>query len=46
MAASNIEKRRKIRALEAKRDALMEAKGKNASELAKVRAELKHQRRG
>ena len=41
MAKSSIDKRRKIRALEAKRDALLEGKNKSASELAKVRAELK-----
>jgi len=41
MAKSNIERRRKIRALEARRDSLMQAKNKNQSELAKVRAELK-----
>jgi len=44
--ASSLEQRRRIRALEAKRDMLMESKKKNASELAKVRAELKHQRKG
>lgn len=41
MAKSSIEKRRKLRALEAKRDALLESKTKSATELAKVRAELK-----
>lgn len=41
MAKTNIERRRKIRALEAKRDSLMQSKNRNQSELAKVRAELK-----
>ena len=41
MAKSSIEKRRKIRALEAKRDLLMASKSKSTTELAKVRAELK-----
>jgi hypothetical protein len=41
MATSSIEKRRRIRALEAKRDVLMESKTKSQTELAKVRAELK-----
>jgi predicted nucleic acid-binding Zn-ribbon protein len=39
--ATNIERRRRIRALEAKRDSLMQNKNKNQAELAKVRAELK-----
>jgi hypothetical protein len=43
--ATSVDKRRKIRALEAKRDSLQEAKSKNLAELAKVRAELKHQRK-
>jgi|WetSurMetagenome_2_1015567.scaffolds.fasta_scaffold30390_4 hypothetical protein len=41
MAKTNIERRRKLRALEARRDALMQASQKNKTELAKVRAELK-----
>lgn len=41
MAAGQILHRRKIRALETKRDQLLEAKTKQVSELAKVRAELK-----
>jgi hypothetical protein len=41
MAKTSLEKRRKVRELEAKRDALLQAKKKNHSELAKVRAELK-----
>jgi len=44
MAKSTIGKRRKIRALEAKRDALLEASSKNKTELAKVRAELKSEK--
>jgi hypothetical protein len=39
--ATNVEKRRRIRALEAKRDQLMQSKVKNVTELAKIRAELK-----
>lgn len=45
MSSSNIDKRRKIRALEAKRDQLTETKNKSVSELAKIRAELKHARK-
>lgn len=41
MAKQNIEKRRRIRALEARRDKLMVSKSANTTELAKVRAELK-----
>jgi hypothetical protein len=41
MARTSLEKRQRIRALEAKRDALLGAKKKNHSDLAKVRAELK-----
>jgi hypothetical protein len=37
----NLEQRRKVRALEAKRDQLMVAKEKAATELTKTRAELK-----
>lgn len=39
-----IERRKKIRALEAKRDSLTESKKKAAQQLAVVRAELKHAR--
>lgn len=45
MAGSNISKRRKIRALEAKRDKLLEAKQKAIVALATVRAELKTTRK-
>ena len=38
---SNIDRRRSVRALEAKRDALLQNQEKNKTELAKVRAELK-----
>jgi hypothetical protein len=41
MARTSLEKRTKVRALEAKRDALLMAKKKNTSDLAKVRAELR-----
>lgn len=41
MAKSSIEKRRKIRELEAKRDKLLTSKTQSQTELAKVRAELK-----
>jgi len=41
MARTSVEKRRKLRALEAKRDSLLESKTKNRSELAKIRAEIK-----
>jgi len=44
MASSNIERRRRIRALEAKRDELKVKKDKATSELKKVGAELKHER--
>lgn len=37
---ASIDKRRRVRALEAKRDSLLEAQTKNKTELAKVRAEL------
>lgn len=43
--ATNIEKRRKIRALEAKRDTLLQQKQKATSGLAIVRAELKSLRK-
>jgi len=42
--ATSIEMRRRIRALEAKRDKLVEVSAKSKSELTKVRAELKHVR--
>lgn len=38
---SGIDRRRAIRALEAKRDGLLQAQVKTRTELAKVRAELK-----
>jgi hypothetical protein len=41
MAKTSIDKRRKVRELEARRDALLVSKQKNVTELAKVRAELK-----
>jgi hypothetical protein len=44
MAASTIEKRRKIRALEAKRDQLQESKKKAETQLKLTRTELKHLR--
>lgn len=42
--ATNIQQRRKIRALEAKRDSLKEKKDSATTELKKVAAELKHER--
>jgi len=46
MATKNsVAQRRKVRALEAKRDQLIETKEKTTKALAVVRAELKHQRR-
>jgi len=44
MAKSTIENRRKMRELEAKRDKLLVMGAKSKSELAKVRAEIKHMR--
>jgi len=44
--ATTIEKRRKIRALEAKRDSLLEQAKKAKAGLATVRADLKHARKG
>lgn len=44
MARMTIEKRRKVRALEAKRDALIESNKKGKNRLASVRAELKSTR--
>jgi len=46
MAASTIEKRRKIRALEAQRDKYLEVTKTARSKLATLRAELKHMRKG
>jgi len=46
MAKTSIEKRRKVRQLEAKRDALMASKQKSLAELAKTRAELKSTKKG
>jgi len=45
MATTNIEKRRKLRALEAKRDKLLEAQANAKKGLAMVRAELKQAKR-
>jgi hypothetical protein len=42
---SSVDHRRKIRALEAKRDALIQASEKNRQQLTLVRADLKHQRK-
>lgn len=42
---SSVAQRRKIRALEAKRDQLIEAAQKNKQQLTVVRADLKHQRK-
>jgi len=42
MATSSLEKRRKIRALEARRDALMKKRTDADGDLKKVRVELKH----
>jgi hypothetical protein len=42
---SSVAHRRKIRALEAKRDALIESSEKNKQQLTIVRADLKHQRK-
>jgi len=44
-AKSSIEHRRKVRALEAKRDALIKAAEKTKMQLAVVRADLKHTRK-
>jgi hypothetical protein len=41
MARTSLEKRRKVRELEARRDALLSSKKKTAVDLSKVRAELK-----
>lgn len=45
MAKSTLEHRRKIRALEAKRDALLQAGHKQKTDIARVRAELTALRR-
>lgn len=46
MAIKNsVAQRRKVRALEAKRDQLIETKEKTTKQLAVIRAELKHQRK-
>lgn len=42
---STVQHRRKVRALEAKRDALLQAQEKNKLQLTLVRADLKHQRK-
>lgn len=42
---SSVAQRRKVRALEARRDQLIETKEKTTKLLAVVRAELKHQRK-
>lgn len=44
-AKSSVAQRRKVRALEARRDQLIETKEKAVKLLAVVRAELKHQRK-
>lgn len=44
MAGSSLQYRRQLRALEAKRDKLLEAQDRHKLELAKVRAELKSTR--
>jgi hypothetical protein len=45
VATSNIQKRRKIRELEAKRDKLMEATAKAKADLVQVRSALKFARK-
>lgn len=45
MSTTNIEHRRKIRALETKRDALLVQKAKALNSLAQVRLELKQARK-
>jgi len=44
--SSNIERRRKIRSLEAKRDSLLENQKKTRESLVTVRAQLQQARRG
>jgi len=44
-AKTSVEHRRRVRALEAKRDALIQAQEKNRQQLTVVRADLKHQRK-
>jgi len=46
MAKKSVTDRRKIRSFEAKRDDLLEKQKKNKVELAKVREELAHARKG
>lgn len=46
MAGKNVEQRRKIRKLEAMRDDLMIKTQKTRTDLAKVRTELKHAKKG
>jgi len=43
--ATSVEKRRQVRALEAKRDALIQNKQKQATQLAMVRVELAKKRK-
>jgi len=43
--ATSIEKRRRVRALEAKRDKLLEQKQRSIQALATVRAQLKQERK-
>ena len=43
--STSVEKRRKVRSLEARRDALMEKKTKSVAELAVVRTQLKIMRK-
>jgi membrane-bound ClpP family serine protease len=45
MAKMTIDKRRKIRQMEAKRDRLIELNAKSRADLVKIRAELKHARK-
>jgi hypothetical protein len=45
MMAKTIAERRKFRELEARRDRLLESKQKQASDLAKVRAEIAHSKK-
>lgn len=45
MATNSVEHRRKVRALEAKRDQLIQTQEKTRQQLAVVRADLKHQRK-
>lgn len=45
MARMTIEARRRVRAMEAKRDKLIETSARTRAELTKTRAELKHARK-